>query len=95
MFQLRPGFSAANANWRDLPASYHANAAGFSYADGHSEIHKWVDSRTDFNVGPGDSAGNSLWAAATSAHTVPGSVDYEHDERPDALNRPGSIRAAG
>lgn len=28
----------------DLPASYHNGACGFSFADGHSEIHKWVDS---------------------------------------------------
>ncbi len=30
----------------DYPASYHALAAGFAFADGHSEIHKWKDSRT-------------------------------------------------
>ncbi len=30
----------------DLPAAYHGNAAGYSFADGHSEIHKWMDPRT-------------------------------------------------
>jgi prepilin-type processing-associated H-X9-DG protein len=30
----------------DLPASYHGGAAGYSFADGHSEIHAWRDSRT-------------------------------------------------
>ncbi len=25
----------------DLPASYHGQACGFSFADGHSEIHRW------------------------------------------------------
>jgi prepilin-type processing-associated H-X9-DG protein len=30
----------------DWPASYHGNACGFSFADGHSEIHKWLDGRT-------------------------------------------------
>jgi prepilin-type N-terminal cleavage/methylation domain-containing protein/prepilin-type processing-associated H-X9-DG protein len=25
----------------DVPASYHGGAAGFSFADGHSEMHKW------------------------------------------------------
>ena len=30
----------------DLPASYHGNACGFSFADGHCEIHRWRDSRT-------------------------------------------------
>jgi prepilin-type N-terminal cleavage/methylation domain-containing protein/prepilin-type processing-associated H-X9-DG protein len=27
--------------WSDLPGSNHAGAAGFSFADGHSEIHQW------------------------------------------------------
>lgn len=26
----------------DFPANYHDKACGFSFADGHSEIHKWV-----------------------------------------------------
>jgi prepilin-type processing-associated H-X9-DG protein len=32
--------------WGDLPASYHNGAAGFSFADGHAEIHKWLDGST-------------------------------------------------
>jgi prepilin-type processing-associated H-X9-DG protein len=28
--------------WIDVPAKYHANACGFTFADGHSEIHKWL-----------------------------------------------------
>jgi prepilin-type N-terminal cleavage/methylation domain-containing protein/prepilin-type processing-associated H-X9-DG protein len=27
--------------WGDTPASYHNGAGGISFADGHSEIHKW------------------------------------------------------
>ncbi len=30
----------------DYPASYHNKAAGLSFADGHAEIHKWLDPRT-------------------------------------------------
>jgi hypothetical protein len=30
----------------DYPASYHGQAGGLSFADGHSEIHKWRDQRT-------------------------------------------------
>lgn len=30
----------------DWPGTYHNNAAGFAFADGHSEIHKWKDPRT-------------------------------------------------
>src|SRR5262249_28339826 len=29
----------------DVPSNYHNNAGGFNFADGHSEIHKWHDSR--------------------------------------------------
>jgi prepilin-type N-terminal cleavage/methylation domain-containing protein/prepilin-type processing-associated H-X9-DG protein len=32
--------------WNDLPASYHNGACGFSFADGHSEIHKWRNGTT-------------------------------------------------
>jgi len=37
----------------DFPASYHNRAGGFSFADGHSEIHKWVDGRTTPNLKKG------------------------------------------
>ena len=37
----------------DFPASYHNNAAGFAFADGHSEIHKWQDARTTPALKPG------------------------------------------
>ncbi len=29
--------------WRDMPAAYHNNAGGMSFADGHGEIKKWTD----------------------------------------------------
>jgi prepilin-type N-terminal cleavage/methylation domain-containing protein/prepilin-type processing-associated H-X9-DG protein len=32
--------------WIDLPASYHDGAGSFSFADGHAEIHKWVNAST-------------------------------------------------
>jgi prepilin-type N-terminal cleavage/methylation domain-containing protein/prepilin-type processing-associated H-X9-DG protein len=37
----------------DYPASYHGNAGGLSFADGHSEIHKWLDPRTRPVLSPG------------------------------------------
>jgi prepilin-type N-terminal cleavage/methylation domain-containing protein/prepilin-type processing-associated H-X9-DG protein len=33
--------SANPAQWGDYPATYHNGAGGLSFADGHSEIHKW------------------------------------------------------
>jgi prepilin-type N-terminal cleavage/methylation domain-containing protein/prepilin-type processing-associated H-X9-DG protein len=37
---------ADQPRWSDLPASYHNGAAGFSFADGHSEIKKWLNNST-------------------------------------------------
>ena len=38
--EMPPNPSATR--WVDVPAKYHNNACGFSFADGHSEIHKWL-----------------------------------------------------
>ena len=38
--------SPTQARIVDYPASYHNRAAGISFADGHTEIRKWVDPRT-------------------------------------------------
>lgn len=35
------GASFSGEYWRDLPGSYHNGACCLSFADGHSEIHKW------------------------------------------------------
>jgi hypothetical protein len=35
-----------NVGFYDLPGSYHNHAGGLSFADGHSEIRRWVDGRT-------------------------------------------------
>jgi prepilin-type N-terminal cleavage/methylation domain-containing protein len=37
----------------DFPASYHNNAGGFSFGDGHTEIHHWKDPRTMPVLRPG------------------------------------------
>ncbi|HTH49543.1 MAG TPA: prepilin-type N-terminal cleavage/methylation domain-containing protein, partial [Candidatus Limnocylindria bacterium] len=37
---------AGTSTMYDFPASYHNRAGGFSFADGHSEIHRWTDSKT-------------------------------------------------
>ena len=46
--------------WSDMPASYHNGAAGFAFADGHSEIHKWLNPKTAHPV-----AGNQNWLPLT------------------------------
>jgi prepilin-type N-terminal cleavage/methylation domain-containing protein/prepilin-type processing-associated H-X9-DG protein len=32
--------------WHDLPATYHNGATAFSFADGHSSLHRWTQSAT-------------------------------------------------
>jgi prepilin-type N-terminal cleavage/methylation domain-containing protein/prepilin-type processing-associated H-X9-DG protein len=37
----------AGSTWGEMPAWYHAgNSCVFSWADGHAEIHKWIDAST-------------------------------------------------
>ncbi len=40
------GDPAETDTWSDLPASYHNGACGFAFADGHSEIKKWMNGDT-------------------------------------------------
>ena len=44
------GWSPNQYRWTDLPASYHNGACGFAFADGHSEIHKWIVGSTKQQV---------------------------------------------
>src|SRR5882724_7219514 len=46
IFAFNPGSAPAAETWRDLPASTHNRSGSFSFADGHSELHKWQDGRT-------------------------------------------------
>jgi len=45
MSGYRPS-NPAMYRWLDIPGSYHGNACGIAYCDGHSEIHRWIDGRT-------------------------------------------------
>jgi len=36
--------------WGDFPASYHDGACLFSYADGHSELHRWTSATSIYPV---------------------------------------------
>jgi prepilin-type N-terminal cleavage/methylation domain-containing protein/prepilin-type processing-associated H-X9-DG protein len=40
----------ATAQIIDFPASFHNGACGFSFADGHSDIHKWIGSKIKARV---------------------------------------------
>jgi len=35
-------------NWQDVPAAFHNGACGFSFADGHAEIRKWLSQTSKY-----------------------------------------------
>ena len=37
--------------WHDYPGTYHNFGCGFTFADGHTESHRWVDATTRFGNG--------------------------------------------
>lgn len=43
--------SAATPKWVDWPSTYHNMACGVAFADGHSEVHKWVVPTTQVRNG--------------------------------------------
>ncbi|MBI3413713.1 MAG: type II secretion system protein [Verrucomicrobia bacterium] len=71
---------AKTAQIIDCPASYHNGACGFSFADGHSEIHKWRGSNIQrpvknaimpLPIGPaGDSLKDALWMAENTTVSI-------------------------
>jgi prepilin-type N-terminal cleavage/methylation domain-containing protein len=58
----------------DVPATYHNMAGSFSFADGHSEIHKWRDVRTA-KAGLGAASPGNLdvdWLMSKSSYKITG-----------------------
>lgn len=43
LFVMLAGRPPVAAEWRDLPSSMHCGGGNLSFADGHSEIHKWLE----------------------------------------------------
>lgn len=49
-FAVQMPNSAPSTTWIDMPSKAHGNSCGFSFADGHSEIHKWLNPGNIANV---------------------------------------------
>ena len=48
---INDGWFVTNPNatqWQDMPGCFHNGACGFSFADGHSEIRKWLSSTSRY-----------------------------------------------
>ena len=64
---MNDGLPPAQIKIIDVPASYHNGAGGISFADGHAEVHRWIDSRTKQRV-----TGKYMFS---SVQVSPGNVD--------------------
>jgi len=67
---FNPGKLPPLYSWRDLPASYHNGAAGYSAADGRAEMHRWLEESTMRPI----TKQPKPWSGSFSA---PDSVDYK------------------
>jgi prepilin-type N-terminal cleavage/methylation domain-containing protein len=65
------------ATWSDLPASYHNNACGFAFGDGHSDIKHWLSGSTyrpiekndnGFPIPVGSDQRDILWVALRTTY---------------------------
>ena len=56
------------SQWGDLPASYHNGACGFSFADGHAEVHKWQSATSKYPV---------KYSFGTRAFDAKGKLDFQ------------------
>ena len=64
----------------DWPGIDHGNACGFAFGDGHSEIHKWRDSRTLLNSPvfsvPSQNGNQDIWWIAVKASALIAGPDF-------------------
>lgn len=78
LFMVNPGYVPGSEQWRNLPASYHDGAGSFSFADGHAEIHRWLErggnNTTIYPVTMTGTASTQPWAVGAFSFT---SRDYE------------------
>ncbi len=71
--------------WRELPASYHNGAAAFSFADGHSILHRWLVASTHRPAQP-DAAGLPIQLPANQR------TDFEWVVGHMSVGRPSVVR---
>ena len=58
-FGVKMPINPIDTHWLDKPAKFHNNNCGFSFMDGHSEIHKWTNPSAIPNPDYNSSIGNT------------------------------------
>ena len=72
-----------DSHWDDIPASYHGGACGFAFADGHSEIRKWLSRASIYPV-------QFAYPASPTTFDAAGRMDYSW-----YLERTGYVTTGG
>lgn len=70
-FAVQMQYTGAFARIIDFPASYHNGAAGFSFADGHAEIHHWRGKTIQPPINSSGNIGNGVSAVNSAGDSVP------------------------
>jgi prepilin-type N-terminal cleavage/methylation domain-containing protein/prepilin-type processing-associated H-X9-DG protein len=73
-FTFDPGIPRGLYYWKSIPATYHGKSGSVSFADGHSEIHKWMEDRTAVKI----VAGETMKTRGESPYYDKASRDYEY-----------------
>ena len=77
------------SNWGDVPASYHNGACGFSFADGHAEIRRWLSGTSKY---PAVKFGSPV----VKAFDAQGKIDFQwYRERTGYILANGSVQQYG
>jgi len=69
------GSASDNAQWTDLPATYHNRATAFSFADGHGALHRWTEGNTYRPPAP-DAAGLPISIPSTQQQDFDWVLDH-------------------
>lgn len=83
-FAVQMAKTGPTATIVDFPASYHNHAGGFSFADGHAEIHKWVGHTIQPPIinGPGSNLGNGGYGGPANDSAPDVAWLQEHSSAP-------------
>jgi prepilin-type N-terminal cleavage/methylation domain-containing protein/prepilin-type processing-associated H-X9-DG protein len=67
LFRVDYANVVASFRLNDVPATYHNRASGIAFADGHSEMHKWMTLRVPVPNWGGPANGAAGWGAQNGA----------------------------
>ena len=75
--------------WQDIPASYHNGACGFSFADGHAEIRRWLSGTSKYQA-------VKFSYPPTKAFDAQGKIDFQwYRERTGYILANGNVQQYG